>query len=73
MKNLVELVKLSGEKNGYIGTIVDFRWGQVNLLNHCYKSSDEITVIDGESQGENTFTLEEFAKVYKNRQLQILQ
>ena len=57
---------------GYIGTIVDFRYGS-NLLNHCYKMKDgQIKVVDTESQGDNYFSIEEFVSVYKNRKLHIL-
>lgn len=66
------LKNIKNVADGYIGTIVDRRYGRINLLNQCYKTDNEIKVIDGESRGPNFFTVEEFVRVYKNRKLQIL-
>ena len=68
----VTLKNIENAENGYIGTIVDFRYGQTNLLNHCYKTGDEIRVEDAESQGPTFFTVKEFANAYKNRKIKKL-
>lgn len=55
---------IKAEKDGYIGTIVEQRFGQKNLLNQCYKNGDLITVSDSESQGDNFFAVDEFCSLY---------
>ena len=70
MKTTTENIQNS--RNGYIGTIVDKRYGQPNLLNNCHKNDNEISVTDNESQAPTVFTVSEFVEAYKNRTLQIL-
>jgi len=65
----IKLNNIENQSNGYIGTIIEKRYGRTNLLNHVTKEGNRISVESVEDQGPTNFTTLEFCQSYKNKNL----